>query len=468
MINFSAYTSIASIFWNEIVVNGLFSATTGWLGLSANNWAISGGKANFSGASASDKALYRPMPIRLGIIYRIAFEVTDGITPNLKLGASDGSSVFSGVLNDYVTYPIGVYEYTVTCTQSSDNVYIIGDNTAGSFSLTSFSVKEKIYPTPYIVLPYHNSTYLLRAILYGTNNTTKQLEKSIDFGITWSAFENVFTGTMYSCFVSKDGILFVNCGTEGAGGTELWRSADNGLNWSKVMNTNSGFIRVPWNFAQAANGTMFIGEYTEIASPAGDSPYIWKSTNNGVDWIRIDTFAAYRHIHQVFVDPETQRLYATTGEVKICRYSDDEGATWHTILGSVTTGFVSIISIPGIRYFGSDDVDGANCIWESTNDSTVTRLFKPPEEYDCAWGEIASIEGTSILFATFINGVSTSKSALIAKSTDRGLTWNTIKVLDNLLFSFYLPASDYKHRIPAEFNYLIVLSSSLGLIRIKV
>jgi hypothetical protein len=461
MINFSAYTSIASIFWNEIVVNGLFSATTGWLGLSANNWAISGGKATFSGATGNDKALYRPIPIRVGTIYRITFEVTDGATPRFKLAASDGSSVFSGAFNDYANYPVAAYTFDAPCIQSSDNLYIIGDNAAGSFSLTSFSVKEKIYPTPYTVLSAHTSCCLLGAVMYGCKNN--HVEKSLDFGDTWITFDKVFTGTLFSCFVSKDGILFVNCGTDGDG-TDVWRSVDGGANWSKVMTTNSGFIRVPWNFAQASNGTMFIGEYNETA---GDTAYLWKSTDNGENWTRIDTFAAYHHIHQVFIDPETQRLYVTTGETKVCRYSDNEGASWTTTLGAYTAGFISMTSIPGVRYFGDDDVAGSNRIWKSTNDTTLTRLFIAPEEYNVAWAEIASIEGTSTLFAMYINGISTSNSALLTKSTDGGVTWNTIKVIDNVMWNFYLPASDYRHRIPAEFPYLIVLSS-LGLMRIAV
>jgi hypothetical protein len=465
MINFSAYTSIASIFWNEIVVNGLFSADTGWLGLSANNWSIAGGKAVFSGASASDKALYRPTPIRLGTSYRITFEVTDaGATPSFKLAASDGSSIFNGDLSDYANYPIGSYVFDVLCTKESSNIYIIGDNTAGSFSLTSFSVKEKIFPTPYVVLTYHTSCCILGSVMYGISG--QFLEKSIDFGDTWIRIDHEFTGTMQSCFISKDGILFVNCGTDGSG-TDIWRSPDNGANWAKVLTTNSGLIRVPWNFAQASNGTIFIGEYTLGA----DTPYLWKSINNGVDWTRIDDFigGGTQHLHQVFVDPETQRLYVTTGETKKTYYSDDEGTTWHEIFAAYgLTGWVSITSIPGSRFFGSDYTSAdANAIYKSTNDSTLTIALKPPESYDVEWGEVISVNGTTILFAMFINSNNAAYDTLLAKSNDGGVTWKIIKVIYKDMWNFMFPASDYRHRIPSEFSYLIVQAQP-GLIRIKV
>jgi surface protein len=460
----SASTRITSMFWNEMVVDGSFTTGgTDWRGLSVNNWSITGGEAIFSAASALSKTLYRPnIPVIAGRIYRIAFEVTSGTTLRFKIGTSVGDSVFAGTLSDYAYYSVGIYSFDAVCITSSDNLGITGDNTKGSFRLTSFSVKDKTYPTPYTTLSNHTSCCILGNVLYGING--QYLEKSLDFGDSWIRINHEFIGSIQSCFVSKDGILFVNCGTMGVGGTEIWRSIDDGENWAKVMNTNYGLVRIPWDFTQSPSGTIFIGEYTQ----SYNSAYLWKSINDGENWTRVDEFfSGYSHIHQVFIDPETQRLYVAVGDTnKDTYYSDDEGTTWHQIFvdAGFQTGFVSITSVPGTRYFGPDLSDSA--LYKSTDDITLISIYKPPEKYDVYWLEVGTLEDSSTLYTMVYNSVSTSYSSLLAKSIDSGDTWNIIMTQENSMANFSLNTSDYRHKIPKEFGYLITKTQEKGLIRI--
>lgn len=82
----------------------------------------------------------------------------------------------------------------------------------------------------------------------------------------------------------------------------------------------------PMNLCQAKNGTIYYGEYCN--NPLRKPMRIFQSKDNGTTWTVAYTFAEgeINHIHGIFHDPYTDRLWVATGDVDeacIFGYTED-------------------------------------------------------------------------------------------------------------------------------------------------
>lgn len=292
----------------------------------------------------------------------------------------------------------------------------------------------------------------LGSIIYAAHG--QYASKSTDFGDTWIDFPKNFGTNIMSVFPAINGNLFVGLATG-----VIWRSTDNGANWTLVNTTSGGYI-TPWGWTQAADGTLFSGEYTGPALAGQNHIFIWRSTNDGDTWTRINglTGSSNEHVHIVMNDPETNRLYASIGDnPKNCLYSDDNGANWIGLFAITDKGFTGITSIPGTRFLGDDRVAPFNRILKTVDDITPIISYIPKWEYNDSYIEIVSVHGTNTLFATIWgeNQRSTQKSAIL-RSDDAGITWQIIANSPSGMYKFHKICYDYRHRIPTELPYLIV------------
>jgi hypothetical protein len=116
---------------------------------------------------------------------------------------------------------------------------------------------------------------------------------------------------------SAPGVVLVSVGqasgSSAVASMEIWRSADYGATWSKVLtlgSANAGTINGIWtlsdrNFCEGTAG-WYIGEYNvndaRVAGGANDAVTLWKSTDDGVTWTanqvwNTDGAHQVRHIH---------------------------------------------------------------------------------------------------------------------------------------------------------------------------
>lgn len=152
--------------------------------------------------------------------------------------------------------------------------------------------------------------------------------------------------------ILKSGTVLVH----GARGSHLWRSVDGGMTFEKVhQKMRHSFLSQGWT---EKDGIVFYGEYAP--NPNYEEMHIWKSTDDGKNWSIVYTFPAgsIRHIHAVQYDPYGDKLWVGTGDRDPeCRimYSEDDGNSFKTIgQGSQEWRAVSLLFTERYVYWGMD------------------------------------------------------------------------------------------------------------------
>lgn len=114
------------------------------------------------------------------------------------------------------------------------------------------------------------------------------LRRSVDDGATWTTVGQAPGSTLapFSFFAFTDvvrvnGELFLN-----AEGEAIYRSTDNGLNWSRAgYPANGGLQNVQ---LAASDGTLYFSGFRRDDGTTEVGPGIWKSANQGATWTRAD------------------------------------------------------------------------------------------------------------------------------------------------------------------------------------
>ncbi len=260
--------------------------------------------------------------------------------------------------------------------------------------------------------------------------------RSTNGGNSWS--KSNFPSTLYgngvmSIVKNPSGYLFA-CGLFPG----IYISTDDGINWTQQADTTIGFF----SMGAAPNGYL----YGSKASYQG----IWKSTNNGIHWIRV--YQPASQYPWIFVDH--QGYIFAAADYGLIR-STDGGNTWQQ------SGYGQI-HVPSPGY--AEDLNGNlylgnyNGIFKSTNSGTnwvLLRNFQsivwsitctPNGDVYCGNGEGAIFKSTDSgnnwieLFHSQIQGsaaqvfamVSTADSKIyaglnylgIVRSTDNGVNWD--------------------------------------------
>ena len=123
----------------ELVTNGDFATDTDWV-KSTTQWTISGGKANYAGASTS--ALYQSITLTSAVTYRIRFTVSGatGGGAYVWIGNSAGSINYLGV--SYKYYADGEHEEVFTMPSSQTTFTFYSNATSSSYSMDNVTLTE--------------------------------------------------------------------------------------------------------------------------------------------------------------------------------------------------------------------------------------------------------------------------------------------------------------------------------------
>lgn len=196
------------------------------------------------------------------------------------------------------------------------------------------------------------------------------LYKSTDKGQTRTikdATASVTRGPM-CVFVASNGYIYWSPW----GYEKLRRSTDNGENWGDVGGFGGGIQSGIWGFSEdTVNGYLFAGVYTTVGNNYDE---IYRSTDNGANWTK-EFDGAGQHIHDVAVDPYTRYVYATsdpgaTGDGWRILRSTDNGDNFSTIITGIDCLKIAFFS--GIRLFGGD---GTGQIYKTTDDAATSIVF---------------------------------------------------------------------------------------------
>ena len=331
--------------------------------------------------------------------------VNNELPPNMIINdiIAVGKNIFIG------TYGNGVFLSTKNCANMSSleiESHVISD----------FDVKSFTY--------FNNSLYA---------GTSTGIYKSTNLGVNWFTLNPGFTDNYVNKIYSFAYNFFA--GTQGA----IYASFNEGENWEPVID---GLPYLSVTCIAAKNNKLFAGTDSFGASFSDDNADTWypvnkggnkyinmlgirgntifegtkagifRSTNNGKEWIHID-YSGTPFDHYSFASNNTfafaginfEHHDANNGSVL---RSSDDGLTWTEVL----TGSVSALAVNNSNIFAGcpDKRQSPGKIFRSTNDGTD-------------WTEVMgenitslALKGTTIFAGTSENG--------IFRSTDNGNTWN--------------------------------------------
>ena len=286
-----------------------------------------------------------------------------------------------------------------------------------------------------------SSYYSPDNILYAGDVSSGDLYRSTDGGIAW---ETVFRienriGTIRCVFISNSGTIFVSRGKSG----ELKRSGNKGKTFKTCLKLSNN-ASVVWGMAENRKGWLYAAEYSNIDQEERCA-YIYRSKNDGKDWVNIYHDPNARHFHFIAVDPYTGYIYAASGDgpkkASLIRSADD-GDSWVTLGNKnldpkIDWQFTSVVFTPKYRIFGEDEPPQSDIV-RTADDIHFEKVLIPdgPERHNFwSWGRID--KRGNILFGSYtqhaalrkeMEGVSATANGVIFLSRDEGTTWK--KVVD--------------------------------------
>lgn len=214
-----------------------------------------------------------------------------------------------------------------------DTIYV--GTLAGVFKSTNLgnnweAINEGLFDTYINAIGLTRDRKLLVGTLYNG------LFISTDYGRTWTQMQNEFKNKSVNCILAKsDGFVLVGT-TSG-----LYRATQMFDFWGKVdadlkNNTNINTLAVD------SSGIIYAGT---------NNGYIYKSTNNGVNWTQV-YFSQNTSIYRITVSPQNLIYVATYGKGVL--RSPNAGASWEEVNDGLYNPYATgIVALPTREFFAS-------------------------------------------------------------------------------------------------------------------
>jgi hypothetical protein len=182
----------------------------------------------------------------------------------------------------------------------------------------------------------------------------------------------------------------------------------------------------PLHIATTPDGRAFWGEYFD--NPERSEVYIYASTNGGLNWQVVHTFAkgSIRHVHNIVYDAWGNCLWIFTGdygsECRILRASPDFRTIDEVLSGNQQARAVGAVVTEEGLYFASDTPLEQNYIYRLDRRGKVQRLSSIASSsiYGCQ-------NQSAIFFSTMVEPgqVNRTRSVTLVGSED-GATWQAL------------------------------------------
>ncbi|MBK8567165.1 MAG: T9SS type A sorting domain-containing protein [Saprospiraceae bacterium] len=201
-------------------------------------------------------------------------------------------------------------------------------------------------------------------VLYRLSNDT--LFRSNDHGITWTDITpSGITHITSSLKITSTGTLLISCIPDGYVNANLYRSADQGANWSNSYQ-NLGHIYTANDGAVYAfkNYKIDVIHYTDFT----------RSDDDGISWQHQSTIIGPSYA--VFRTASGRLIMFAGGTPDKLRYSDDNGVIWNSVdLSDISSYLVDdIFQMPSGEIYVTSNTGSA---WHSSDDGISWTAFSP-------------------------------------------------------------------------------------------
>ncbi len=283
---------------------------------------------------------------------------------------------------------------------------------------------------PCVTMASNNTVFIAGG--HNINNSRGVVYKSVDGGITFSSVRmNSTIKKIFSIYSTNENTIYIGEGNNDGGllkGAKVWKTTDNGLNWTNIVNlgTKNGFI----NFILFSNSNPSFGVIqSDPESNNGGDFKLWKTTNGGLNWTSFSAPDAKSTGYQNsgFVIDANFFGFGLYDSSKI-EITRNGGLNW------------SIINIPCLEKTGISSISFSNnklngIAASRVTESTVARTtnggltwfsqsISANKNTISGTGFVKYIPGTSSIYLM----VSNSTGTVSYKSIDNGETWEILSV----------------------------------------
>jgi hypothetical protein len=232
-------------------------------------------------------------------------------------------------------------------------------------------------------------------------------------------------------------IVLMGGGTSfgGLGMNDVWRSTDNGANWTQQTPSAAWSARYAHSSVAMPDGSIVLMGGWDVSSNRKND--VWRSTDNGVTWTQVTPSAGWseRASHSSVVMPDGSIVLIggedDAGFKNDVWRSTDNGATWtqqtanagwsaRSLFSSVAMPDGNLVLMGGTT---SSSGSGLNDVWKSIDNGATWTQMTP----SAAWSarafhsSVAMPDGSIVLMGGNGDGVNYTNDTW--RSTNNGATW---------------------------------------------